>query len=212
MSPLPTQMRDRWKNRGETPKGKGTVYWHMLMGGYPKVRSTAEQVQGQLAHFRGLHMTPLDWLHMTALVVGSTDDISQQQMQEMIEVASRSLANVAPLKVTLGHVLYHPEAIMLGVRPDGALDPILYAAQTATQEVLGQDGLTTSGPGAWVPHMTICYSTTEQAAEPLIERVGLKVPDCEVTIDALTLITQWGPERDWDWERFGVASLADNPQ
>ncbi|MFF0526137.1 2'-5' RNA ligase family protein [Actinomadura nitritigenes] len=210
MSPLPTQMRDRWKNRGETPIGKGTVYWHMLMGGYPEVRSTAERVQEQLAPFGGLHMTPLDWLHMTALVVGSTDDISRDQMQKMLEIASRELLNVTPIEVILGHVLYHPEAIMLGVEPVGALDPVLRAARTATQEVIDHDGITTSGPGRWVPHMTLCYSTSEQEAEPLIETVGLRVPECQATVERLTLVIQWGPERDWKWETVGTASLASN--
>lgn len=207
MSPLPTQMRDRWQNRDETPEGKGTVYWHMLMGGYPEARSAAAHVQDQLARFRGLHMTPLEWLHMTALVIGSTDDISQDQMTKMLEVASHSLVNVAPLKITLGHVLYHPEAIMLGVQPDGALDPMLQAARTATQEVLGRDGLTTSGPGTWVPHMTLCYSTAEQPAAPLIDTLGFNLPSRTVTIDTLSLVVQWGPERCWQWQPVGHIKL-----
>jgi hypothetical protein len=74
----------------------------MLMGGYPEVRSVAEHVQKQLAHFGGLHMTPLDWLHVTALIVGSTDKITPDQMRRMFELASRSLADMAPIKVTLG--------------------------------------------------------------------------------------------------------------
>ncbi|WP_433479731.1 2'-5' RNA ligase family protein [Spirillospora sp. CA-142024] len=152
-------------------------------------------------------MTPLNWLHMTALVVGSTDDISQDQMREMLEVASCSLAHVAPIRVTLGRVIYHPEAIMLGLQQDGALDPVLQAARDATQTVLGRDGVTTSGPGTWIPHMTICYSTANQESEPLISAVGLKVPECSATIDALTLVVQWGPERAWNWETIGVASL-----
>jgi hypothetical protein len=96
---------------------------------------------------------------------------------------------------------------MLGVQPDGALGPVMHAARTATQTVLGRDGITTSGSGAWIPHMTLCYSTAQQAAKPLIDAVGLKMPDCDVTIKALTLVTQWGPERDWNWEPFGTATL-----
>ncbi|WP_395110602.1 2'-5' RNA ligase family protein [Actinomadura sp. SCN-SB] len=207
MSPLPVEMRDRWADRAETPPGKGTVYWHILMGGYPEVRSTAERVQKQLGHFTGLHMTPLHWLHMTALVVGSTDDITQAQMNELIEHASNTLSGVTPIEVSLGRILYHPEAIMLGIEPDGALDPIFNAARTSTQTVLGWDGVTTSGQGNWIPHMTLCYSTAKQAAKPLIATVGLNVPECHVTIRALTLVVQWGPERDWNWHKVGAAPL-----
>lgn len=208
MSPtLPTEMRDRWKDRADTPPGKGTVYWHILMGGYPEVRARAERVQKQLAHFDGLHITPLDKLHMTALVVGSADEITPDQMRRMLDQSSHSLAEVAPIKISLGRVLYHPEAIMLGVHPEKALHPVLNAARTATQTVLGRDGTTTSGSGSWIPHMTFCYSAANRSAKPLIDTVGHNVPECEVIIRSLTLVIQWGPEREWNWQPVGTAYL-----
>lgn len=203
MSPLPTHMRDRWQNRDDTPPGKGTVYWHILMGGYPGVRSLAQKAQNQLAGFTGLHMTPLDWLHISTLVVGSTDEITPDQMEAMLAGAASSLVDLAPISVTLEHVLYHPEAIMLGIEPTGVLDPVLGAARTAAKSVAGRNGHTTSGPGAWVPHMTLCYSTAQQPAGPLIDALGMKMPPCPVTINALTLVVQWGPERQWSWQPVG---------
>jgi hypothetical protein len=66
---LPTQMTNRWQHRDEPGTGEGTVYWHMLMGDYPEVTGLARQAQQQLAPFAtGLHMTPLNLLHMTTLV------------------------------------------------------------------------------------------------------------------------------------------------
>ncbi|MER7541547.1 2'-5' RNA ligase family protein [Spirillospora sp. NPDC127506] len=200
-------MRDRWQKRADTPPGNGTVYWHILMGGYPEVRSLAEHIQKQLAQFSGLHMTPLDRLHMTTLVAGSANEITSAQMQRMLGIASQSLAKVSPIKVSLGHVLYHPEAIMLGVEASESLAPILHAARTATQAVIGRDGVTTSGSGSWIPHMTLCYSTAKQPAKPLIDTLGTTTSSCEITIKTLTLVTQWGPERDWDWQPIGVAEL-----
>jgi 2'-5' RNA ligase len=207
---LPTEMRDRWLTRTDTAPGKGVVYWHMLMGRYPEVRELAQAAQERLADFSGLHMTPLDWLHMSTLVVGSTDEIESEQMQEMLESASCSLARVAPISITLGRVLYHPEAIMLGVEPERALDPVLNAARMATQTVTGRDGYTTSGPVNWVPHMTLCYSTARQPASPLIERLGMRLPECRVTIASLSLVVQWGPERQWHWQPVGSVPLDDH--
>ncbi|WP_184888302.1 2'-5' RNA ligase family protein [Actinomadura livida] len=201
-------MRDRWKNRADTPPGKGTVYWHILMGGYPEVRTLAQHAQNQLAEFTGLHMTPLEWLHISTLVAGSTDDIAPNQMQDMLISASRSLTDVPPIGVTLGPVLYHPEAIMLGVEPSDALDPALEAARYATKGVIGREGNTTSGPGTWVPHMTLCYSTAQQSASSLINALGHELPICEITVTKLTLVVQWGPERKWNWQPIGTASLA----
>jgi hypothetical protein len=65
-------------------------------------------------------MTPLKWLHMTALIAGSADEISGPELERMAEAASRQLAKTPPITVTLGKVLYHPEAIMLAAKPRDA--------------------------------------------------------------------------------------------
>jgi hypothetical protein len=58
--------------------------------------------------------------------------------------------------VTLGRVLYHPEAIALVVSPAGALSPVLAAAQAATREAIGTSGSTEDAASAWKPHLTVC--------------------------------------------------------
>ena len=118
MSPFPTRMRDRWQNRAEPEPEQGTIYWHILFRDHPQVRSLAKDAQERLSHFAaGLHMTPQKWLHLTTLIAGSTEEISSDQMEVMISEATQMLSKVQPIPVTLGHVLYHPEAIMLAVRP-----------------------------------------------------------------------------------------------
>jgi hypothetical protein len=49
----------------------------------------------------------------------------------MTRTATEHLTNVPPITVTVGRVLYHPEAIMLGVTPAHALMP---AHQAAAQQ------------------------------------------------------------------------------
>ena len=106
---LPTQMTDRWQDREEPGAGEGTVYWHMLMRDYPEVTGLVRQAQQQLAPFAtGLHMTPLKWLHMTTLVAGPVSSFSDEQLQQMAQAAAEQLANIAPVTVTVGRILYHP--------------------------------------------------------------------------------------------------------
>jgi 2'-5' RNA ligase len=167
MSPLPAEFTDRWRDRAEPASGEGLVYWHMLVGGYPEVAAMAQDAQQRLASFGGLHMTPLKWLHMTTLIAGSSDQISSGEIQHMAESASRLLANRAPITVTLGKILYHPEAIMLAATPAEALTPIREAAITATREISGTDGQAENR--SWIPHITVCYSTSRQPAAPNVE-------------------------------------------
>jgi len=204
--PIPDETRDRWSSRAELDSGKGAIYWHILFRDYPAVRATARKAQAQLASFRDLHMTPEEWLHATALVVGTTEDISGGHLNQMLSEAQRLLSDVQPAEVTISKVLYHPEAIMLGFAPEGALDPIHTAVRQATLAVTGLAG-TVTGPARWTPHMTISYSTGRQPMAPIAAALGREVPRNDITVRAVSLVIQWGPERHWDWQLVGRATL-----
>jgi 2'-5' RNA ligase len=207
MSPIPTDTRDRWKNRVQLDSAKGAIYWHILFRGYPAVRATVKNAQAQLAAFHGLHMTPEKWLHATALVAGTTEEIVDDELDLMLSEAKRSLRTVRPIKVSIAEVLYHPEAIMLGFTPEGALDPIHIAVRNATLAVTGRMGTVTGPTDRWTPHLTISYSTTEQPMAPLVSALGREVPMCDVTVDTVSLVIQWGAEQLWDWQPVGTAKL-----
>jgi 2'-5' RNA ligase len=205
---LPAQMADRWHDRREDGPGEGTVYWHMLMKDQPKVADLAEQAQRRLAPFaRGLHMTPYEWLHMTTAVAGPAASFSDEQLQRMTRMAATLLADMPPVTVTLGRILYHPEAIMLGVVPAEALQPLRDAALQATRLATGSQE-TDTVPARWTPHITICYSISDQPAQPLIDALGLQLPSRDIEISALNLVIQHGPERHWDWSVVGTIRLA----
>jgi hypothetical protein len=113
MSPFPERMRDRWQNRADTGPGRGIIYWHILLHDQPDAVALAEEAQERLSSFSGLHLTPLERLHITTLLVGSTGSVSAQQTTRILDETKRALASVQPISVTLGRILYHPEAIML---------------------------------------------------------------------------------------------------
>jgi 2'-5' RNA ligase len=207
MTSLPAWMNDRWEHRAEPAPGEGTVYWHMPMHGYPEVVNLAREARQRLAQFGGLHMTPLERLHMTTMVAGSAARFSSGQLDKMASTAADLLSTMPPVTVTLGRVLYHPEAITLGVSPTKALAPIRNAALTATHLATGQDAAH-DDLERWVPHITICYSTAHQAAAPLIAALGESLPRCEIQINAFSLMIQRGPERHWDWSTIATIRLA----
>lgn len=210
MNDLPAELIDRWQSRVEPRHGQGAIYWHILLGDDPNVRALATEAQRRLAQFKGLHMTPQRWLHATMLIVGSTDNITEQQMTAMTEQASELLSRVDPITVTLGRILYHPEGIVLEIQPRDALTPVLRAVQTATCSVTGQEGHI-NGNGPWIPHVTICYSTSRQPAEPIIKALGQKLPSRQVQVSAVSLVIQRGPERLWDWHSYETVRMCGNP-
>jgi 2'-5' RNA ligase len=193
-------MRDRWQNRADTKPGQGTIYWHILLQDQPDVLALTDEAQERLSSFPGLHMTPRERLHITTLLAGPANSISVEQTTQMLEEARGTLASVRPISVTLGHILYHPEAIMLGVHPQGTLDPILDGVRAATRNAIREEGVTSGAFSSWTPHITMAYSTADQPAAPIINMLGRELPTCTLVIDAVSLVIQWGPERLWNWE------------
>jgi 2'-5' RNA ligase len=205
MSPLPVEFTSRWDNRSRQSYDDA-VCWHLLLGGDPAARAAAAAARQRLARFRGLHMTPPQWLHVTVMLVGSADLVTADDMSRMLARAQAELARTTPITVTMRRVIYHPEAIALSVSPASALAPVLAAARAATREVLGAD--TVDGErDEWAPHLTLCYSTMEQDAGPVIAELGKTLPASEVTISEMSLVVQDGPEDRWNWRIAGSARL-----
>ena len=106
----------------------------------------------------------------------------------------------------LRRISYSSQGIVLGVQPSEAVTPVLRAAQEATRLVTGREGRA-GETDAWIPYVTIRYSTQDQPTEPIIASLGRELPECAVTIDKLSLVAQWGPEREWTWEVIGNAGI-----
>jgi 2'-5' RNA ligase len=167
------------------------VCWHLLLGGDAAARAAASAARQRLARFAGPHMTLPHWLHVTVRRVGTADLVTQDEMSRMLARAQAEPARTAPVTVALQRVIYHPEAIALSVSHASALAPVLAAARATTREVLGADAVDGEWD-EWAPHLTLCYSTTEQATAPVIAELGKTLPASELTIGVISLVVQRG--------------------
>jgi len=204
---LPDQFIDRRQPRPGAPNFNNSVCWHLLLGDVGPAQEIAREGQQRLVGFPGLHMTPLRWLHATVLLAGRAADLTQADLDQMLRAAELKLNGAAARAVTLGRVIYHSEGIVLPMSPAGVLAPIFEAAQAATREVTGKPGITSSDGPSWVPHLTLCYSVSQQPAAPVIAALGKTLPAREITIDKLSLVIQHGPALSWDWGPIGTIHL-----
>src|SRR5262249_36266800 len=139
------------------------------------------------------------WLHITTFVAGPLAGFSDARLTEMATTARSLLSGIEPIPVDLGTILYHPRAIMLGIQPVHALEPVRAAARRATSPVVA-----TGEASRWIPHTTIAYSAASQPAAPIIAALGMEFPSRRSVIQSVSLVVQWGPERSWDWEPVGT--------
>jgi 2'-5' RNA ligase len=171
--------------------------WFMPVGDCPGVAELARLGQARLAGLDGLDLVPQRWLHMTTLIAGYADEITADQVGVMAGEARRLLARTPPVTITLGRVLYHPRALMLGVGPPGALDPVLRAARQATRAATGRGGELHHEP--WTPHITLAYSNAAGPAGPVIDALGRELPSRHAAVTAISLVSQ-APEQLWTWD------------
>ncbi|MFG1696895.1 2'-5' RNA ligase family protein [Nonomuraea sp. NPDC049309] len=207
MSPLPTRMVNRWENRRALmlPPGQGRIYWHVLLGEDNEARAIVQEAHDRLAGLPGLDLVPQKYIHLTTLVAGYSHEITDHQVDVMAEAAAALLGQVPPITVTLGRVLYHPEAIVLEARPADRLLPLLEAAKSATLAATGSEGALAHT--AWMPHVTVAYSSAEGPAEPIIRALGKRLPDRDIIIRSIHIVNQDGPETVWDWRSLAQVQL-----
>jgi hypothetical protein len=107
----------------------------LLRGGRQRLGQTRElyRIDADLLAHAALHFTPERWLHATVLIVGLSDGIAAASIDTMIDQARQRLGLVPPVTVSLGRVLYHPEASTLGMQPADALDAVVGAVRMLTR-------------------------------------------------------------------------------
>jgi 2'-5' RNA ligase len=204
MDPSPTQMADHWRPRPGRRPGRTRYHWHLLFHDQPEVRRAAAAAQGKLAGLSGLDLVPEQWLHLTTFAVGYADQVPEASLDIMAAAAAQMLAALAPIPVTLGRIVYHPEAVVLGVEPIGALRPVLDAVAAATRAA-GCDGRTSTHP--WLPHITVAYSHDTGPAAPIIAALGHWLPRTEITIRSASLVAQTQVGRSWQWQTVAEVEL-----
>jgi len=197
LSPFPVRMEDHWLPQPDVDPGRARLMWFMLVGDCPPVAELARLGQRRLAGVEGLDLVPQRWLHVTTLIAGFADEIPRGQVSVMASEARRLLARTPPVTITLGKVLYHPRAVMLGVGPPGALEPVLVAARQATRLATGRSGELHSEP--WTPHITLAYSNAAGPAGPVIDALGRELPSRKAAVTAISLIAQ-APGQLWTWD------------
>jgi 2'-5' RNA ligase len=170
----------------------------------PAVRELAAAAQERLVGLPALDMVPLQWLHVTTYIAPFVDEMADRQATAMVDEARRLLGNVEPIPVTLGRLLYHPQAVTVAIEPLGALDPVLDAVRAATRSV-GCEGHTDTNP--WLPHVSVAYSNGPGPYAPIVAALGRQLPNVEVTITSVSLVAQAQVGRTWQWRRVAEVHL-----
>jgi 2'-5' RNA ligase len=180
-------MRDHWWWRPGWRIGRSMYTFHVTFAAQPRLHDLVAVYQDALASLPGLDPIPMQWLHLTMQGIGFSDEVPTQDIAAIAEAAQQHLAAQPPVPLVIGPALVDPEAIMLTVHPDAALDPVRAAVRAAIADVWGSSRVPEGED--WTPHISMAYSHTTDAAAPYIDAISTVSPaPAELTIPAIQLI------------------------
>jgi len=133
VSPFPVRMSDHWADQTGTDPHRQQLMWPITVSTAEATAELAAEARRRLADVPGLDLVPPRWLHLTTLTSGPADEMTDDVLTMLTEAASRLLASVPPVTITLGRVLYHPRAVMLDAGPQEPFQPLIGAIQAAVR-------------------------------------------------------------------------------
>ncbi|WP_420847163.1 2'-5' RNA ligase family protein [Nonomuraea basaltis] len=198
-------MRNHWDNPRWTP-GREAYYWYLCLDS-PELREVAGYCQERLPH-RFLDPVPLDSLHLTLPRVGWADEISNDELDTVINIARSSCARLRPFTMTIGPVSGSPGAVRFSIDP---WEPVVSLRGHLLQTVESVHG--PQYDQEFRPHVGIAYCNEQVAAEPLIEAVAplRGLPSVRVAISKVDLVRLRREGRTYRWSVVQSVGLRKSP-
>lgn len=175
-----------------TRPGASRLHVHALPVGEHgrQVRELATAYRPSLDQFTGcLTPIPPQWLHMTIVGLGYTQDSTPARIATMTDDLRAAAAALAPIEVTVGRAAVHPASVCCLVWPGDPVRAAVDAVLDATSPAPGTALL--SNP--WSAHMGLAYGIADdpdvdlQAIETITDR---DTPQALWRIEELYLVDQ----------------------
>jgi 2'-5' RNA ligase len=183
---------------------KDRVDWNfnILMGNQPDVIRMADEYKTVLTEQEDWYDPILpQWLHMTMLRVGLTDDYSETEMQQVADVLAPKLAAITLPPEFIFDSWWQWGGVVLHISPENALKPVYDAIIEALKQVVGDDRTLSAPTGSILPHVALNYSKNHHNEVVLTEYLSEhSVKPARFTVSSLALIRQWPTDGHYEWE------------
>lgn len=192
----PENMADHWWWRPGWKPGRRMYTWHITFDDQPTIQDLAARYQAKLSGLTGLDLIPARWLHLTTQGLGFTDEVSDTDVDAVVDRARQRLAKVDPVQATLGPATVTPEAILLDVAPLSELRRIRDELRASITDVWGPDRLMEGDD--WTPHVSVAYSNSTAPAAPYLAAME-NGDTASVPISHVQLIVLDRDQRMYEW-------------
>ncbi|GHE11339.1 2'-5' RNA ligase family protein [Streptomyces alanosinicus] len=136
------------------PEGRRDYHWHLLAA--PEwVKETLFEPYRELTHRPGLAPVQPDNFHITLLHGPPVEEMSEQELADMVNQVRTSCAKIAPVELTLGRAAVGTVAIECAGQPGTASRPLGKLTSDATAKATG--GRFPTIPADHYPHAILAY-------------------------------------------------------
>lgn len=200
------RMRDHWWWRPGWRVGRSFYTFHVTFEDAPEAAKLAGYYRRAL-DLPTLDPVPDEGLHLTMQGIGFTDEVTEAEVNAIVEAARARLAGLAPFDLTLGPADADPEAVMLQVAPWTPLEQVRAAVRSAIGDVWGHIRVPDRADG-FTPHVSVAYSGADAPAEPLRQRLAEVEPGATTTrVTAVQLIDLNRDAKVYRWSTVATLGL-----
>ncbi|MFE8941121.1 2'-5' RNA ligase family protein [Streptomyces sp. NPDC007872] len=196
-------MGDHWDRPGWSDQHR-SYYWMLTFSEAPELLSLAKHCQKALQHL-GMDPVPSDGLHVTMLRVGPTDQVSEDQVEQLIDLTQ-------DLPVQAFRILAHPlagsrGAVRFSLTPWRPMIHLHAALSTVGDQARIPGGSPTS---AFRPHLGIAYNNQARPAAPVVDAVAplRSLPPAALDITSVELVELRRQDRTYRWRTVHSAPLS----
>jgi 2'-5' RNA ligase len=203
-----TQLTNHWQRPGWTD-GRTSYHWLLTLNDESELRALAQQCQANLRDLPMLDQVPLDTLHLTLQRVGFADEVDSTQLQQVIDMARQSCADLAPFVLHIGWLAGSEGAIRFTALPVEPVVNLRHAVRETLTYVACPTTDQTIESAAFWPHVSIAYCNVSTPAKPIVERVApLRVlASAKVNVCTVDLVELRRNNRVYRWEVIARAKL-----
>ncbi|MER5991501.1 2'-5' RNA ligase family protein [Streptomyces viridosporus] len=189
------RMSNHWDRPGWSNQQR-TYYWMLTFSNSAELLHRAEHCQEALQHL-GMDPVPADGLHVTMLRVGAVDQVSQPQIEHLLNLGEK-------MPVSEFQLLAHPlagsrGAVRFSLSPWRPLIQLHAALSACGQQARIPGGRPTS---AFRPHLGVAYNNQERSAAPVVDAVAQlrSLPPVALAIRSVDLVELRRQGRSYRWE------------
>ena len=190
-------VRDHWWWRPGWRPGRRMYTWHVTFDRYPAVPELAAGAQARLAGLPGLDLVPARWLHLTTQGIGFTDEVTETDIERIVEASRDRLQAVAPPKATVGPARTASEGIAFDVEPAEPLAAVRNELRAAIGEVWGAERVPESD--GFTPHVSLAYSNATGPGDAYDAALAGEDGTAGLLLEAVQLIVLGRDQRMYEW-------------